>query len=64
MTLPFAGHPVGARSEKEAKAPEDLVNSAYRFLLADLMPFGKNARITFEHGGENQSTEHYQSVTY
>jgi hypothetical protein len=38
--------------------------SAYRFLLADLMPFGKRAVIRFEHGGENQSTEHYRSVTY
>lgn len=64
MTLPFAGHPVGCRSAKEAQCEEDKIQSAYRFLLADLMPFGKNARITFEHGGENKSVEHYQSVTY
>jgi len=42
----------------------DKIESAYRFLLADLMPFGKNARITLEHGGTNQSTEHYETVTY
>jgi len=28
------------------------------------MPFGKNAVIRLEHGGDNQSTEHYQTVTY
>ena len=64
MTLPFAGHPVGARNPQEAKCPEDMIESAYRFLLADLMPFGKNAVIRLEHGGENESTEHYQTVTY
>jgi hypothetical protein len=64
MTLPFAGHPVGARNEKEAKCDEDKIESAYRFLLGDLMPFGRNAVIRLEHGGENQSTEHYQTVTY
>lgn len=42
----------------------DSVHSAYRFLLADLMPFGRNARIQLEHGGHNESTEHYETVTY
>jgi len=64
MTLPFAGHPVGARSESEARNDEDKIESAYRFLLADLMPFGRNAVIRLEHGGENQSIEHYRAVTY
>src|SRR5207237_7167301 len=64
MTLPFAGHPVGARNPKEAKNDEDLLESGYRFLLADLMPFGKNALIRLEHGGNNESTEHYETVTY
>ena len=64
MTLPFAGHPCGARTVKESKNEKDLIESAYRFLLADLMPFGKRAVITFEHGGENLSTEHYEAVTY
>ena len=64
MTLPFAGHPCGARNAAEAKNDQDKIESAYRFLLADLMPFGKSAVIRLEHGGENQSTEHYQSVTY
>lgn len=64
MTLALAGHPAGARNEKEAKCAEDKIESAYRFLLADLMPFGRNARIQLEHGGEDQSTEHYQTVTY
>jgi hypothetical protein len=64
MTLPFAGHPVGAIDAAHAKAPEDLIESAYRFLLSDLMPFGKNARITLEHGGTNESTEHYETLAY
>jgi hypothetical protein len=64
MTLPFAGHPVGARNLREAKNEEDKIHSAYRFLLADLMPFGKNAVITLEHGGINQYPEHYKTVTY
>ena len=64
MTLPFAGHPTGARNAKEAKNEEDKIESAYRFLLADLMPFGKNALIRLEHGGQNESAEHYQTVTY
>lgn len=65
MTLPFAGHPVGVgRDVTQAKDPKDLIESAYRFLLADLMPFGKRAKIHLEHGGENLSTEHYETVTY
>jgi hypothetical protein len=64
MTLPFAGHPCGAPGAKEAKNDLDKIESAYRFLLADLMPFGRNARITLEHGGENDSKEHYETVTY
>ena len=63
MTLPFAGKPVG-RPPKLAKTDLDRVHSAYRFLLSDLMPFGKNARITLEHGGVNEFAEHYQTVTY
>src|SRR5262249_33262950 len=63
MTLPFAGHPVGANSARDAKSTEDQIESAYRFLLADLMPFGRNARVCLEHGGTNQSTEHYETVT-
>lgn len=64
MTLPLAGHPCGAGGPKKARHPEDLIESAYRFLLADLMPFGHRAQLRLEHGGENQSTEHYQTVVY
>lgn len=64
MSLPFAGHPVGARSAKTAVSDEDKIESAYRFLLADLMPFGKNAVIRLEHGGANDSDQHYETVTY
>ncbi len=64
MTLPFAGHPLGARNAQEAKSAEDRIESAYRFLLADLMPFGKNAVIHLEHGGTNESRQHYETVAY
>ena len=64
MTLPLAGHPTGASKSVTALNSEDEIESAYRFLLADLMPFGKNAVIRLEHGGEDESTEHYQTVTY
>lgn len=64
MTLPFAGHPVGARNTQSAINDEDKIESAYRFLLADLFPFGKNAVVHLEHGGTNQSAEHYETVAY
>jgi hypothetical protein len=74
MTLPLAGHPCGHSSPPrrfwkgdethQAVNPTDLVHSAYRFLLADLMPFGRNAAIRLEHGGENDTNEHYETVAY
>ena len=64
MTLPLAGHPVGARDRARALSAADRIESAYRYLLADLMPFGRNARIQLEHGGIDESTEHYETVTY
>ena len=64
MTLPFAGHPCRRQEHQGSVSPEDNVETAYRFLLADLMPFGKNARIQLEHGGVNESTQHYETVTY
>lgn len=64
MTLPFAGHPTGARNAKMAVNNEDKIESAYRFLLSDLMPFGRNAVICLEHGGRDDSTEHYRTVAF
>jgi hypothetical protein len=64
MTLPFAGHPTGAPDAAHAKNAEDRIESAYRFLLGDLMPFGRNARIQLEHGATDGSKEHYESVTF
>jgi hypothetical protein len=64
MTLPFAGHPCRKEKKENAKNEKDMIHSAYRFLLADLMPFGNRAVIGLEHGGENLSTEHYETVTY
>ncbi len=64
MSLPLAGHPTGAPSPGAAMNAEDQIESVYRFLVADAFPFGRNARIQFEHGGEDDSAEHYRSVTY
>jgi len=79
MSLPFAGHPVGppmpcsglvpgancqSGGPPAASNPDSNIESAYRFLLADLMPFGKNAVIHLEHGGTDESTEHYETVAY
>jgi hypothetical protein len=64
MSLPFAGHPTGAQKPEAALSDEDKIESAYRFLLADLMPFGKRAVIQLEHGGTDDSQEHYRTVTY
>jgi hypothetical protein len=64
MTLPLAGHPGGAPDAASAQNADDQVETAYRVLIADAMPFGKNARIQLEHGGLNDSTEHYRTVTY
>jgi hypothetical protein len=63
-TLPFYGHPVGAPDLASAASPDDAIESAYRFLLADEMPFGKNARLQLEHGGVDDSSEHYRTVAY
>lgn len=67
MTLPFVGHPCGKapdRLDREIINDREKINSAYRFLLADLMPFGHRAEIHLEHGAENLSLEHYETVTY
>jgi hypothetical protein len=80
MSLAFAGHPVGAKApcadpgtgrpgcdanDQTVSANEqEKIESAYRFLLADLMPFGKNAVIHLEHGGTNESAEHYETIAY
>jgi hypothetical protein len=55
---------VGAPSAATAQNATDLVSSAYRFLLSDAMPFGKNARIQLEHGGVDDSKEHYRTVAF
>jgi hypothetical protein len=66
MTIPFAGHPTGKRGDDEGfpEGRTDMINSAYRFLIADNFPFGRRAVIGMEHGGINQSTEHYSGVAY
>lgn len=64
MTLPFAGHPCGSRNKQVAKNEKDYIQSAYRFLLADLMPFGRRAVIRFEHGAENLANKPFEAVTY
>lgn len=63
-TLPLFGHPAGVGDPSMARAPDDLVQSAYRHLVADAMPFGRSARVRFEHGGANDAAERYRSVAY
>jgi hypothetical protein len=66
MTLPFRRAPGGrAQPARSAGTRRTKIHSAYRFLLSDLMPFGKERpSFTLEHGGLNQSTEHYRTVAY
>jgi hypothetical protein len=64
MTLPFAGHPVGAPGRAASMSSADSIESAYRHLVGDAMPFGRRARIQLEHGGFDSSGEHYQSIAY
>jgi hypothetical protein len=64
MTIPFAGHPNGIKRGVEVTDEQDMLHSAYRFLIADAMPFGNRAVINLEHGGWNLSKEHYETVTY
>ena len=61
-TLPFVGHPVGAPSLALAKSARDAIHSAYRFLVADAMPFGRRARVQLEHGGIDESTERFRTL--
>lgn len=63
MTLPLAGHPVGVSFNDSARTARDKIESAYRFLWADIMPFGRRAVIAFEQG-EMFTQEHYEAVTY
>ena len=64
MTLALAGHPAGAPSPLDTLDGTDAIESAYRFLVADAMPFGKSARIQLEHGATDGSLEHYRTVAY
>jgi hypothetical protein len=64
MTLPLAGHPIGQNRTKRGAQGRDLINSAYRFLIADYFPFGKRAVIRIEHGSMNSHDEHLSGVVY
>jgi hypothetical protein len=63
-SLPLAGHPVGVGRGETPLSAEDRIESAYRFLLADLFPFGFRARLQLEHGATDDSTEHYRTLAY
>lgn len=63
-SFPFFGHPVGRMGGKKEDNPLELLNSAYRFLISDLFPFGKRAVIGLKHGPRNNSHEHYEGVAY
>ncbi len=63
-THPFFGHPVGRMGGKEGDDPLELLNSAYRFFISDLFPFGRRAVIGLKHGPMNDIDEHYEGVAY
>jgi len=46
------------------KGDKSPLESMYRFLLSDLVPFGKSSIVGIEHGGIDDSNEHYSSVVY
>ncbi|MFO7922170.1 MAG: DUF2961 domain-containing protein [Bacteroidales bacterium] len=65
MTIPLAGHPIGKNVRQGIPEDErELINSAYRFLIADYFPFGKRAVIGLEHGGLNSHEAHMSGVVY
>jgi hypothetical protein len=65
MTIPFAGHPTGKKYDSDDLRDEkELINSAYRFLIADHFPFGNRAIIQLEHGAINSHDEHIKGVVY
>lgn len=43
-TLPFVGHPNGVGGGQT-------VDTEYRYLLSDILPFGSRAVVGIEHGG-------------
>lgn len=59
-TLPFEGHPVGSYMGTGQAG----IQSTYRFLLADLLPFGKHAIFKLQHGATDTSTQHYMTLAY
>lgn len=65
MTIPLAGHSIGKNVRQVIPEDErELINSAYRFLIADYFPFGKRAVIGLEHGGLNLHEAHMSGVVY
>ena len=47
-SLPLVGHPTGVGGGQP-------IDTEYRFLLADLLPFGTRAQVGIEHGGTDES---------
>jgi uncharacterized protein (TIGR02145 family) len=64
MTIPLAGHAIGKSKTVPDATEKDLINSAYRFLIADYFPFGKRAVVGLEHGPYNDISEHISGVAY
>jgi hypothetical protein len=63
-SLGLYGHPVGRMGGRIGDDPRELINSAYRYLLADLVPFGRRAVLELKHGSHNDGREHYEGVAY
>ncbi len=59
VTLPLAGLP--SASSNPPSAGGDGV-ALYRFLIADSIPFNNRLVVNWEHGGANESTNHYRAT--
>ena len=64
MTLPFAGHPVGAQSAEGCRQRGGQSRVGVPFPARRPDAVRQERRIRLEHGGTNESTEHYETVTY
>ena len=53
-TLALGGHP-------NTKASQ--IQSMYRWLLGDAIPFGESIQLSIEHGGTNMVDQEYEAVT-
>jgi Protein of unknown function (DUF2961) len=62
FSLPFNGFP--KELDSSSGCPAATCKTAYRFMLADSVPFRRSIRFGIEHGGENEIDAVYSSTAY